>query len=69
MATKKTSKLFAFDESTKRSSPTKQMFTVRMLGDDTIKDIGVYKEFEDAEFELIRYLKKGACCWIVSNNE
>jgi hypothetical protein len=69
MAAKKTSKFYAFDESTNRSTPTKQMFVVRLLEDESIEDIGIYKKFEDAESELIKYLKKGTCCWIVSNNE
>jgi len=69
MAIKKINKFYAYDENTNTSSPTKQTFVLRMLGDENIEDIGMYKKFEDAESELIKYLKKGTCCWIVSNNE
>ena len=69
MAAKKTNKFYAFDESTNRSSPIKQIFILKRLGDENVEDIGIYKKFEDAESELIIYLKKGTCCWIVSNNE
>ena len=69
MASKKINKFYAYDEATNTSSPVEQTFVLRMLGDENIEDIGMYKKFEDAESELIKYLKKGTCCWIVSNNE
>ena len=62
-------KLFAFDENDKMSKPTNKMFTLKILFADNIKDIAIYKNFEEAETQLIKYLKKGTCGWIVSNNE
>lgn len=62
-------KLFAFDEKAKMSKPTSEMFTLKVLCANNIEDIAIYKSFEEAETELIKYLKKGTCGWIVSNNE
>ena len=62
-------KLFAFDEDAKISKPTSEMFTLKVLFASHIKDVAIYKSFEEAETELIKYLKKGTCSWIVSNNE
>jgi hypothetical protein len=62
-------KLFAFDENAKMSKPTREMFTLKVLFANNIKDVAIYKSFEEAETELIKYLKKGTCSWIVSNNE
>ena len=59
----------AFDENAKMSKPTKQMFTLKVLSANNIEDIAIYKTFEEAESNLIEYLKKGTCGWIVSNNE
>ena len=69
MADKKNNKLYAFDESTSRSTPISQMFTLKVLCANNIKDVAIYKSFEEAESQLIEYLKKGTCGWIVSNNE
>ncbi len=69
MSSKKINKLYAFDESTKRSKPIKQMFTLKILSINDIEDVAIYKTFEEAETNLIEYLKKGTCGWIVSNNE
>ena len=66
---KKNNKLFAFDENSKMSRPTGEMFTLKVLFADNIKDVAIYKTFEEAETQLIKYLKKGTCGWIVSNNE
>ena len=69
MAVKKNNKLYAFDENAEMSKPIKQMFTLKVLSADNIEDIAIYKTFEEAEYKLIEYLKKGTCGWIVSNNE
>jgi hypothetical protein len=69
MANKKINKLYAFDESTSRSTPTNQMFTLKVLCANNIEDVAIYKSFEEAESQLIEYLKKGTCGWIVSNDE
>ena len=69
MANKKISKLYVFDESTNHSIPTNQMFTLKVLCANNIEDVAIYKSFEEAESNLIEYLKKGTCGWIVSNNE
>ncbi len=69
MSSKKNNKLFAFDETDKMSKPVGQMFTLKVLSADNIEDIAIYKSFEEAEINLIEYLKKGTCGWIVSNNE
>jgi hypothetical protein len=69
MAQRKNNKLYAFDESTSRSTPIKQMFTLKVLSANNIEDVAIYKNFEEAEMKLIEYLKKGTCGWIVSNNE
>jgi len=69
MSLKKNTKLYAFDEVTEISTPVNQMFTLKALTENNIQDIAIYKKFEEAEFELVKYLKKGICCWIVSNNE
>jgi len=69
MASKKTNKLYAFDESTSRSTPTNQMFTLKVLFANNLEDVAIYRSFEEAEDQLIEYLKKGTCGWIVSNNE
>ena len=66
---KKSNKLFAFDENAKMSKPTKEMFTLKVLCANNIEDVAIYKTFEEAESNLIKYLKKGTCGWIVSNNE
>ena len=62
-------KLFAFDEKAKISKPTNEMFILKILSMNDIKDVAIYKTFEEAETNLIEYLKKGTCGWIVSNNE
>ena len=62
-------KLFAFDEKAKMSKPTNKMFTLKILFANNIKDVAIYKSFEEAETQLIKYLKKGTCGLIVSNNE
>ena len=62
-------KLFAFDEKAKMSKPTNEMFILKILSMNDIKDVAIYKTFEEAETNLIEYLKKGTCGWIVSNNE
>lgn len=62
-------KLFAFDEKAEMSKPTNKMFTLKILFANNIKDVAIYKSFEEAETQLIKYLKKGTCGWIVSNNE
>jgi hypothetical protein len=69
MPSRKTNKLYAFDESDKMSKPIKQMFTLKILLMNDIEDVAIYKTFEEAETNLIEYLKKGTCGWIVSNNE
>jgi len=69
MKSKKNKTLFAFDEDTNISKPTTKMFTLKTLFEEQIKDVAIYKKFEEAETELVEYLKKGVCCWIVSNNE
>tara|TARA_B100001094_G_scaffold317271_1_gene359472 strand:+ start:2113 stop:2322 length:210 start_codon:yes stop_codon:yes gene_type:complete len=69
MANKKINKLYVFDESTNHSIPTNQMFTLKVLCANNIEDVAIYKSFEEAESNLIEYLKKGTCGWIVSNNE
>ena len=69
MRSKKNKTLFAFEEGTKTSIPTEKMFTLKILFADNIKDVGIYKKFEEAETQLVKYLKEGVCCWIVSNNE
>ncbi len=69
MSSKKTNKLYAFDESVKMSKPINQMFTLKILLMNDIEDVAIYKTFEEAETNLIEYLKKGTCGWIVSNNE
>ena len=69
MSSKKTNKLYAFDESAKMSKPIKEMFTLKILSTNDIEDVAIYKTFEEAETNLIEYLKKGTCGWIVSNNE
>ena len=45
------------------------MFTLKFLSTNDIEDVAIYKTFEEAETNLIEYLKKGTCGWIVSNNE
>ena len=45
------------------------MFTLKVLSADNIEDIAIYKTFEEAEYKLIEYLKKGTWGLIVSNNE
>ena len=65
----KKNKLFAFDEKAKMSKPTVEMYTLKILLANNIKDVAIYKNFEEAETQLIKYLKKGTCSWIVSNNE
>ena len=65
----KKNKLFAFDEKAKMSKPTVEMYTLKILLANNIKDVAIYKSFEEAETQLIKYLKKGTCSWIVSNNE
>tara|TARA_Y100001972_G_C7484714_1_gene246115 strand:+ start:251 stop:457 length:207 start_codon:yes stop_codon:yes gene_type:complete len=65
----KKNKLFAFDENAKMSKPTNKMFTLKILFANNIKDVAIYKSFEEAEIQLIKYLKKGTCGWIVSNND
>jgi len=69
MANKKINKHYVFDESTNHSIPTNQMFTLKVLCANNIEDVAIYKSFEEAESNLIEYLKKGTCGWIVSNNE
>jgi len=69
MANKKINKLYAFDESTNHSIPTSQMFTLKVLCANDVEDVAIYRSFEEAESNLIEYLKKGTCGWIVSNNE
>ena len=69
MPSKKTNKLYAFDESVKMSKPIKQMFTLKILLMNNVEDVAIYRTFEEAETNLIEYLKKGTCGWIVSNNE
>ena len=69
MSLKKNSKLYVYDKESGVSSALNEMFVVRMLADDIIENVGIYKKFEEAETELIKYLRKGDCCWIVSNNE
>lgn len=68
MSLKKNSKLYVYDEKSGVSSTLNEMFVVRMLADDIIENVGMYKKFEEAETELIKYLRRGSCCWIVSNN-
>ena len=69
MPSKKRNKLFAFDEADKMSKPIEQMFTLKVLSANTNEDVAIYKSFEEAEINLIEYLKNGTCGWIVSNNE
>lgn len=69
MSLKKNNKLYVYDEESGISSVLNEMFVVKMLADNTIENVGIYKKFEEAETELIKYLSKGTCCWIVSNNE
>ena len=69
MKSKKTGKLYSYDESAGRSKPTKQMFTLKAVTEDVIQNVAIYKKFEEAESELVKYLKKGVCSWIVSNDE
>ena len=69
MAVKKNSKLYAFDENAEISKPIKQMFTLKILLMNNVEDVAIYRTFEEAETNLIEYLKKGTCGWIVSNNE
>ena len=45
------------------------MFTLKVLSANNIEDVAIYKTFEEAEYKLIEYLKKGTCGWIVSNDE
>tara|TARA_B100001094_G_scaffold166530_1_gene161191 strand:- start:145 stop:351 length:207 start_codon:yes stop_codon:yes gene_type:complete len=65
----KKNKLFAFDENAKMSKPIDQMFTLKIVLMNNIEDVAIYKSFEEAESQLIEYLKKGTCGWIVSNND
>lgn len=69
MKSKKGGKLFAFDETDNISKPIKKMFVLKTLAKNEIKNVAVYKKFEEAEFELFKLLKKGVCSWIVSSNE
>tara|TARA_R110001592_G_scaffold126374_2_gene337695 strand:+ start:535 stop:744 length:210 start_codon:yes stop_codon:yes gene_type:complete len=69
MSLKKNSKLYAFDEAIEMSKPTNQMFTLKILLMNEEENVAIYKTYEEAETELIEYLKKGTCGWIVSNNE
>ena len=47
-------KLFAFDEKAKMSKPTNKMFTLKILFANNIKDVAIYKSFEEAETQLIK---------------
>jgi hypothetical protein len=69
MTTKKNSKLYAYDKDTGISAALSEMFVVKMLAGEIIENVGIYKKIEEAEIILIKYLKKGDCCWITSNNE
>jgi len=69
MSLKKNNKLYAFDEAIEMSKPTNQMFTLKILLMNEEENVAIYKTYEEAETELIEYLKKGTCGWIVSNNE
>jgi len=62
MSSKKSNKLFAFDENAKMSKPTKQMFTLKVLSANNIEDIAIYKTFEEAAFQSLgkyKTVKKG----------
>ena len=69
MKPKKIGKFYSYDEMAGRSKPIKQVFTLKTVTEDVIHDVAIYKKFEEAENALIKYLKKGICCWIVSNDE
>lgn len=45
------------------------MFTLKILLMNDVENVAIYRTFEEAETNLIEYLKHGTCGWIVSNNE